>query len=327
MRTFSTILCAIAAAYAVTPVRANACDLQSQSTVSVALSGALQKDPLSASVGETLYVKRSSLSTLAHRKQDILCTPVQSQEQLILKGDMTGTMTGDHVYPTSVAGIGVRLSVVVGQKGNHTALMTLPVSQQIALNGSSDITSDNVFIKTELVKTGPITTLGSISYQTPSLLAFSRSVTQQRVNVDFSLAVTPPAGYCRFTTTNAAFSLAAVDSSSVVSTATMPATPLPISFACVGAPAHIEMTLYGAADAVGNGVLRNKEGAEQATGVGVQLLYRNVPVAFGSPISLDELPLLNNQGEIPLSARYIATSTQVTAGKVETLATLKLNFL
>ncbi|MDK9357319.1 fimbrial protein [Lelliottia sp. V106_10] len=327
MRIFPATVFLLIAGGAALPALASACDLQRQATVSVALSGALQKDPLSASIGETLYVKRASLSTLAHRKQDILCTPVQSQEQLILKGNMTGTMTGDHVYPTSVPGIGVRLSVVVGQKGNHTSLLTLPVSEQIALNSATDITSDNVFVKTELVKTGPIATLGNISYQTPSLLSFSRSATQQIVNVDYSLAVTPPAGYCRFTSTHAAFSLAAVDSSAVTSSSVLPATPLPINFACVGAPAHIEMTLYGAADAVANGVLRNKEGAEQATGVGVQLLYRNAPVAFGSPISLDDVPLLNNQGDIPLSARYVATSGKVTAGKVETLATIKLNFL
>lgn len=327
MRIFPAMVFLLTASGAIFPALTLACDLQSQATLSVALSGALQKDPLSASVGETLYVKRSSLSTLAHRKQDILCTPVQSQEQLILKGNMTGTMTGDHVYPTSVPGIGVRLSVVVGQKGNHTALMTLPVAEQIALNETSDISSDNVFVKSELVKTGPIATLGTISYQTPSLLSFSRSAAQQIVNVDYSLAVTPPAGYCRFTTTSAAFSLPAVNSSAVTSSSVLPATPLPINFACVGAPAHIEMTLYGAADAMGNGILRNKEGAEQATGVGVQLLYRNAPVAFGSPISLDDVPLLNSQGDIPLSARYVATAPQVTAGKVDTMATIKLNFL
>ncbi|MDY1035418.1 fimbrial protein [Lelliottia sp. CFBP8978] len=327
MRIFSTVTLFFATACVAIPSWVSACDLQNQSTLSISLDGSLQKDPLQANVGDTLYVKRSSLTKLAHRKQDIVCTPVQSQDQLVIKGNMTGSMTGDHVYPTTVPGIGIRLSVVIGKKGNHTSLMSLPFTQQYGLKEISELTSDNVFIKTELVKTGAISTSGRISYQNPSLFSFTHSITQQVVNVDYTLAVTPPAGYCHFTTTNAAFTLATVSSSAVKSASQMPATPMPITFACMGSATHIEMTLYGAMDKAGNGVLRNKDGVDQATGVGVQLLYQNNPVVFGSPISLDGLPLINNQGEIPLSARYFPTAPQVTSGKVDTLATIKLNFL
>lgn len=309
------------------PSLASACNVQSQSRLSIVLNGSLQKDPLQANVGETLYVKRASLSNLAHQRRDISCAPSQPQEQLSITGIMNGSMTGDNIYPTSVSGIGIRLSIFIRQKGNHTPLSALPVNEQFALDGISDLTSDDVFIKTELVKTGSIESLGHISYQSPSILTLTRSALQQSVSVDYTFGATPPAGYCRFSAANAAFSLVPVDVATLKAQKTGESNALDVTYICTGSPEHIEMTLYGVAADSGRGILKNTLTADNATGVGVQILYRNLPLAFGSPVSLDDLPLVNNQSSIPLAARYIVISPELKAGKIDTIATIKLNFL
>ncbi|MCS3604420.1 hypothetical protein M2371_003660 [Buttiauxella sp. BIGb0471] len=309
------------------PTLASACNVQSQSRLSIVLNGSLQKDPLQANVGDTLYVKRASLSSLAHQRKDISCASSQSQDQLSITGIMNGSMTGDNVYPTSVAGIGIRLSLLIRQKGNHTPLSTLPVNEQFTLDDKSDLTSDDVFIKTELVKTGSIESLGHISYQSPSILTLTRSALQQSVSVDYSFSATPPAGYCHFLAANAAFSLVPVDVATLQAQKTAASTQFDITYVCTGSPEHIEMTLYGVAADPEKGILKNTLTADNATGVGVQLLYRNLPLAFGSPVSLDDLPMVHNQSSIPLAARYIAISPEVKAGKIDTIATIKLNFL
>lgn len=309
------------------PALASACNVQSQSRLSIVLNGSLQKDPLQANVGDTLYMKRATLSSLAHQRLDISCAPSQPQEQLSITGIMNGSMTGDNVYPTSVAGIGIRLSLLIRQKGNHTSLNALPVNEQFALDDKSDLTSDDVFIKTELVKTGSIASLGHISYQSPSILTLTRSALQQSVSVDYTFSATPPAGYCRFSAANAAFSLVPVDVATLKAQKTGESTPLDVTYICTGSPEHIEMTFFGVAEDSGRGILKNTLTAGNATGVGVQILYRNLPLVFGSPVSLDDLPLVNNQSSIPLAARYIVTSPELKAGKVDTIATIKLNFL
>lgn len=309
------------------PAVASACNVQSNASFSIVLDGTLQKDPFQANIGDTLYVKRASLSNLANQRKDISCASSQSQDQLSIIGNMAGSMEGDHIYPTSVPGIGIRLSLLVRQQGKHTPLSALPVNEQFALDPTKDLTSDDVFVKTELVKTGQIATTGRISYQTPLMLTFTHSPLQQVVSVDYSFTAAAPAGYCSFTTANAAFSLAPVDSNSLKTQKTLATTPLDIRYACTGSPAHVEMTLYGVAEDAGRGILKNTLKANNATGVGIQILYQNMPVVFGSAISLDNLPVVNNQNAIPLSARYIALSDDITAGNIDTLATIKLNFL
>jgi minor fimbrial subunit len=309
------------------PPLASACHVMNQSQLSIVLEGSLQKDPLQANVGDTLYTKRASLSTLAHQRQDISCAPSQPQEQLTITGNMTGSMTGNNVFPTSVPGIGIRISLLVRQHGSHSPLSALPVSEQFALDEKSDLTSDDVFIKTELVKTGPIANVGHVSYQTSSMVVFTRSSAQQVVSVDYSFSATVPAGYCHFTTPSAAFNLIPVDAVMLKAQRTTSAISLDVNYVCTGAPSHVEMTVYGVAEDAGQGIFKNTLTAENATGVGIQMLYRNTPVALGTPISLDSLQTVNNQTAIPLSARYIAISPNVTAGKITSLATIKLNFL
>ena len=70
--------------------------------------------------------------------------------------------------------------------------------------------------------------------------------------------------------------------------------------------------------------LNNQGGTDTADGVGVQLLYNDMPLVLN-----DRIVLNNTAGGVetfPLKARYIQTKTAVTAGDASTSATLQLTY-
>ena len=70
--------------------------------------------------------------------------------------------------------------------------------------------------------------------------------------------------------------------------------------------------------------LNNQGGSDVASGVGIQLLYNDVPLVLN-----DRIVLKNSPGGVetfPLKARFIQTKTNVTAGDASTNATLQLTY-
>ncbi|MBB1581299.1 fimbrial protein [Serratia sp. OS31] len=61
-----------------------------------------------------------------------------------------------------------------------------------------------------------------------------------------------------------------------------------------------------------------------ATGVGVQLLYGDVPLKINNNILLKTSP--GGQETLPFTARYYQTNKQVTAGKANSSATLNITY-
>ncbi|MDC9593013.1 fimbrial protein [Xenorhabdus sp. IM139775] len=62
-----------------------------------------------------------------------------------------------------------------------------------------------------------------------------------------------------------------------------------------------------------------------ATGVGLQILYRNRPISMRSPVVSDSTQS-GGYIRIPLSARYIQTDTRMTPGKADATATITLTY-
>lgn len=70
--------------------------------------------------------------------------------------------------------------------------------------------------------------------------------------------------------------------------------------------------------------LNNQGGSDVARGVGIQLLYNDVPLSLNNNIVLKNSP--GGVETFPLKARFIQTQTTVTAGDASTNATLQLTY-
>ncbi|HKM95724.1 MAG TPA: fimbrial protein [Buttiauxella sp.] len=70
--------------------------------------------------------------------------------------------------------------------------------------------------------------------------------------------------------------------------------------------------------------LNNQGGSDVASGVGIQLLYNDAPLALNNTIVLKNSP--GGVETFPLKARFIQTQTTVTAGDASTNATLQLTY-
>lgn len=96
------------------------------------------------------------------------------------------------------------------------------------------------------------------------------------------------------------------------------------------ASTNINMTLAagssGAADAT-NGVLNldNAGAADSASGVGVQVLFNNAPVALGTRLTVARTTA-DGAYAVPLKARYYQTQPAVTAGKADANATFTMTY-
>jgi len=96
------------------------------------------------------------------------------------------------------------------------------------------------------------------------------------------------------------------------------------------ASANINMRIdagsAGAADA-SNGILNldNAGKADNASGVGVQVLFNNAPVALGSRMVVGR-PTADGPYAVPLKARYYQTQPAVTPGKANANATFTMTY-
>ena len=70
--------------------------------------------------------------------------------------------------------------------------------------------------------------------------------------------------------------------------------------------------------------LNNQGGSDIASGVGIQLLYNDIPLVLNNNIVLKNSP--GGVETFPLKARFIQTQTTVTAGDASTNATLQLTY-
>ncbi|MCM7773445.1 type 1 fimbrial protein [Enterobacter asburiae] len=94
------------------------------------------------------------------------------------------------------------------------------------------------------------------------------------------------------------------------------------------ASTRVNLTLEGAQDSSGTaGVLALTQATTGATasGVGVQVLYNNSPVTFGSMFNVGTAATKGAYA-IPLTARYYQTTEKVTGGQANSLATFTVTY-
>lgn len=282
----------------------------SQGTYLVSVPATIVNDP-NIPAGSVLY---TSAATGINHRVDFGCSGNGNGWGLV---SGTGALlpAGQSIFPTSIAGVGFRLS----QKGDY--IYAYPY---FSLDGSGSW-YENDAVTIELVKTGAIVDGSSVQGSLVNFKAGTSAnyIIDAVVNLANRLTFTAPA--CQVNTTNITVTLPAVTSGAFSGAGSVAGTtPFQIGLTC-SSGAIVRITLDTATPVAGNpGVIAPSSGG--TSGVGVQVLDSSgtTPVQFGVPKTIGATP--NGTLSVNYYARYYQTGTVVTAGLLGATATFTLSY-
>lgn len=267
-----------------------------------------------------------TLPTQAAEVHEAMCISATGAQAIGQFDYMGGVATSiPNVYYTNIPGVGIG---IVGMTGGTSTMQNPPVNYSIPMNTTTitDIWSGNPQI-IRVYKVGNIIS----GVFAPGRVGHQSMVDDGGIIRDIQLSggsVTQVA--CSIKTPNLVFPLGDVPVSSFGSTiGFIPGATATqnLGLDC-DAGANINISLNGTQnpDNADTSVLalNNQGSAGVADGVGIQLLYNDVPLVLNDRIVLKAS--LGGLESFPLKARYFQTKTAVTAGDASTNATLQLTY-
>ncbi|WP_320727294.1 fimbrial protein [Enterobacter sp. 118C5] len=235
----------------------------------------------------------------------------------------------ENVFETNVPGVGIRASIFSWSHGGGYATAA-PGTLAIQFPGSGGW---GVYPpKIELVKTGNITSGMLDAGALMTLQSVNNDNTAANANVTWSLSsaaqITQVA--CEITSGNSlSFELGNVQAGQFTSVGTISdkTSTLDLKLNC-DANANVNLTLNGTqnSDADDPGILAlTNQGADGvAEGIGVQLIYNELPLKINERLLLKTSS--GGQESFPITARYIQTKNQVKPGIANATATLDITY-
>jgi len=244
-----------------------------------------------------------------------------------------GTAT-NNIYPSGIPGIGIQLSNASGTTGNW------PVTETINPAVKTYSATASVSTNFSLIKTGPITTSGTIAANVGNLvLPQQGNFVAFQINLASPMVVNFTKPSCSVTTPSIAVSLGAfpIGHFPAVGSTSSPI-PFNIGVSCVDGPSgsstQMSVTLTDASGAdVGNtSNTLALSSASTAKGIGVQILYNGKVESYGPDSNAagntNQFLLTTGSNGVytfPFYAYMIRTGT-VTAGSVITTATFTMSY-
>ena len=226
---------------------------------------------------------------------------------------------GDKIYNTDVPGVGIRI---------RTPSFVVPDSVNMAAN----VAVQPVIFIIELIKTETTVVQGSSAGGT---IAFQWGTSSSGITPLTVITLTPSISIiplaCSINTPSLTFPIgnipANIFGNGPGSTASGASNTQNLILNC-DPQTNVTVMLEGGQnpDTTDNTVLAltGQGGSDVATGIGVQLIYNNSPMELNQRIVLKQSA--GGQEIFPITARYVTTTTQVTAGKANASATLDLTY-
>ncbi|WP_058973775.1 fimbrial protein [Type-D symbiont of Plautia stali] len=226
---------------------------------------------------------------------------------------------GDRIYSTNIAGIGIRLTNVPASN------RLLPYETGFGANAYVIIPGEG--IKAELIKTAA-SGVGSGSIRTGTLAraAVKDNFYYARVDLTGTNNIVPVA--CSVISTSINVSMGNVLNTAFSGIGSTVATRnFNIPLDC-DIQTRVNITLDATRDSSGAAgviALNPSPSGITASGVGVQLLYKNSPVSFGEIITIGSVGTAGTYN-VPLTARYYQTTNPVVAGQANATATFTMTY-
>ncbi|WP_176114472.1 fimbrial protein [Burkholderia cepacia] len=239
-----------------------------------------------------------------------------------------------HTYPTSVAGIGVRM------KHEYASSQWWPFYRP---ESAQSITFGYVPLRVEFVKTGPITAAGSLRGEIGGTFIRNKKWQAVSYRIAGSIEIRPKVPTCAVATKQISVKMSPTgnnftsrDFGGVGSTT--PERDFSIQLNCSGGDAGTSTNAYVTlTDNSNSGNRSNRLSLtrdSKASGVAVQILKNGTPLSFGPDSSAPSTPNQWKAGNIqqgqsvftiPLTARYIQTGT-LKGGTANAVATFTMSY-
>ena len=317
-------------------VQAFKCELVTAATTLTAPDLVVQRDlPVGSPIGNEV------VSGVVPVFQCTNEAPVLTKQEFGVKGWGTYVMmlSGRRIYSTNIAGIGFAVGATSVSNCNTTAYV----------DGSNNVDgnlNNRIFCTVNgLLATQPITAQARIQFYKTAQKTESGTVIISGSAGSFILNNTPD-GWVR---TESFFSIAQFNVKSVACSIKNTAILVPmgtvekrafkgpgtwpgdantrnfgIDLVC-DAGTKINFKIEGSAQDASKGILNLTGGNGSATGVGIQLLYKDAPLVLSSVINNGVIPG-SGDFSIPLKARYFQTASNITTGTANASATFTLTY-
>ncbi|MFH0265616.1 fimbrial protein [Vibrio rumoiensis] len=216
------------------------------------------------------------------------------------------------IYPTNIAGIGIRFWVGVdSDNSNHPPLplsMTeVPMSYNVVTPPGTKLSFERAVIKVALVKTGPITQGGNLVFTRNNFL-FAGAGTNTLNLLNLTVTAKVQIGTCsiaKSSPSSVELGSASINDFPYLGATSSP-TPVNIQLDCSGDPQVYFYLDSSNQNTVirGDGLLKIEKTANSASGVGIQITHQNIPIKFDRNLLIGRPPS-NGSFIIPLEARYL----------------------
>ncbi|EKN5999754.1 fimbrial protein [Yersinia enterocolitica] len=230
---------------------------------------------------------------------------------------------GNNVAITNIPGVGMRYSTDINGSGNYQSIISIP----FPAGDSNKITSLNYLI--ELIKIGNIT-----PGVYPAQMELGRSFVTEPVTgsplvlIHFVFLSATVTNYgCSVLQPSIDVTMGDVQRNSFSGVGSVSESiPFSVQLNCQ-ANTQVDITINAEQDSSNiPGVIRLNQSAETtATGIGVQMLYNNNPMIFGSQVNTGTSAIEGNYS-IPFTARYLQIQPVVTAGHANASATFTMSY-
>ncbi|CCJ86912.1 protein [Cronobacter dublinensis 582] len=274
---------------------------------------------IAAPVGAVLYKKEATLAQLTGTHRDITGACVE-QLRKNLNGRISARQSGFNTFATSLPGLGVRITVIYDKAGRPRKEWTLPFSVPVVDLARAALTTDDIRLRLELVKTGALES-GTLNLRLPSLL----SLNDNSLVVNLALTVLSAKAHCTIQVPTPQINLPPIDAAALASNASKQLYPVGVNLLCLNT-SKASLSIEGLNDPKTASIFKNVSQEEPAGGVGIEMLYNGSLMVPGRPMDIT-LPQQQAGFSVPLAVRYAKTNEKITKGKVKAQITLHINYL
>lgn len=270
-------------------------------------------------VGAVLYKKEASLAQLTGSHRPITSACLEKVRK-VLNGRMTARQTGFNTFATALPGLGLRLTVIYDKPGATRKEWVLPFSAPVADLSPAAITTDDLTLRFEAVKTGAMQS-GTLNLRLPSLL----SLNDNSLVVNMAVNVLAAKAHCAIQVPNPQIDLPPIDATELASSEAKKPYPVSVNLLCLNTK-KASINVEGANDPQIPSIFKNVAPDNPASGVGIEMLYNSSVLFPGRPMEII-LPQQQNGFALPLAVRYAKTNEKITKGNVKAQITLRINYL
>lgn len=270
------------------------------------------------SAGTVLYKKEASLAQLTGSHRPISSDCVNKLKK-ILVGRMTSSQSGSGIFSTPVAGLGLRVTLIFDKANRPHKEWVLPFHNPVTDLTNESITTDDIKLRLEAIKTGIIKS-DSVSMQLPSLL----SLNDNSLVVNLVIKILAAKSHCSIQILTPQLNLPSIDAATIDKQQKSTAYPANINLLCLNAQ-KASLNIEGNNNINLPSVFNNIATDNPATGVGVEMLYNGSTLSPGNPIDI-ALPGQSNF-PLPITVRYARLKERIKEGNINSQITLRINYL